>query len=108
MASRVVDITKGLTGSNVGAPVELLRPKMVWEGANEPLVPSSGGASKGYKNELRDPNVFTDVDGQDYLLYSVAGEKWNWHSQNLVPGINREINFPLGLIQAKAATPVSV
>ena len=46
----------------------LLKPEMVWEGAERPYVPSlSGGANEGH--QLRDPDVFEDVDGKLYMFY---------------------------------------
>ena len=56
------------------APHEVLRPEHDWEGVNEPLVPSDGGAVHHPVHQLRDPYVFTE-DGRDYLVYSVAGER---------------------------------
>ena len=58
-------------------PQEVLRPEHDWEGVNEPVVPSAGGAVHHPVHQLRDPYVFTDEagDGQDYLVYSVAGER---------------------------------
>lgn len=55
-------------------PIEILRPETDWEGAKLPLTVSIAGAASGPENALRDPCLFTDVDGRDYLLYSVAGE----------------------------------
>jgi hypothetical protein len=52
----------------------VLRPEHEWEGVNEPLVPSDGGAVHHPVHQLRDPYVFSE-DGQDYLVYSVAGER---------------------------------
>ncbi len=56
-------------------PVELLRPELPSEGANLPAAPSTTGASYSPVNQLRDPAFFHDIDGRDYLLYSVAGEQ---------------------------------
>ena len=55
-------------------PQEVLRPETEWEGASLPLKKSVSGAVKERENALRDPCIFTDRDGRDYLLYSVAGE----------------------------------
>ena len=54
---------------------ELLRPTLAWEGVNEPVVPSMRGEMGIMVNQLRDPYVFKDVDGQLYLLYTGAGEQ---------------------------------
>jgi len=55
------------------APVEILRPERIWEGAEAPLVPSVRGMAYGQLNQLRDPAIF-ESDGRIYLLYAVAGE----------------------------------
>jgi len=52
---------------------EVLRPEEEWEGASLNLTISKNGAT-GDENALRDPFLFTDVDGQTYLLYSGMGE----------------------------------
>ena len=56
------------------APELVLEPEMPWEGADEPLEPSSFGAARGPVRQLRDPGIFAD-EGKLYLLYSVAGEQ---------------------------------
>ncbi len=54
-------------------PVELLRPETSYEGIQYANQPSKkGGAVK--VQQLRDPCIFHDSDGQSYLLYSIAGE----------------------------------
>ncbi|MFK7945898.1 MAG: hypothetical protein AB8B85_23725 [Paracoccaceae bacterium] len=55
-----------------GSETELLRPELDWEGAREPLRPSSVGAVD-FAHELRDPEVF-EFEGKTYLVYSGAGE----------------------------------
>ncbi len=54
-------------------PVEVLRTETDYEGANEPCLPSMGGASHEPVHQLRDPFIF-NKDGGKYLVYSVAGE----------------------------------
>ncbi|RMD80112.1 MAG: hypothetical protein D6820_07220 [Lentisphaerae bacterium] len=54
---------------------EVLRPEEPWEGSTLPLKPSKGGPSHQPENALRDPAFFRDVDGQEYLLYCVKGER---------------------------------
>ena len=54
-------------------PVELLRPEMDYEGLSFPIKPSKKGGGKDVQ-QLRDPGIFEDDDGQIYLFYSVAGE----------------------------------
>ena len=51
----------------------VLRPKMDWEGADQPLVASVRDAINVRVNQLRDPAIFEE-DGRTYLLYAVAGE----------------------------------
>jgi hypothetical protein len=55
-------------------PIEILEPELDWEGVNQPLAASRGGAQT-HVRQLRDPYVFQDVDGQLYLFYSGAGEQ---------------------------------
>jgi hypothetical protein len=57
------------------AGVELMRPRLPWEGADLPLLPSLRGELVSVANELRDPYLFVDRDGQRYLLYVGAGEQ---------------------------------
>lgn len=54
-------------------PYEVLEPKEKWEGMDLPVQKSRSGAGYQPLHELRDPAYFQE-DGQDYLLYSVAGE----------------------------------
>ena len=55
-------------------PRDLLEPELPWEGADLPLEVSHFGAVHGRVRELRDPAIFADEDGADYLVYSGAGE----------------------------------
>ena len=55
------------------APIEILRPERIWEGAEAPLVPSVRSTGYGQLNQLRDPAIFEE-NGHVYLLYAVAGE----------------------------------
>ena len=57
------------------SPVEVLHPETEWEGAGLSVVASERGPVDVPVAQLRDPAVFEDVDGQAYLLYSVAGER---------------------------------
>ena len=54
-------------------PVEILRPEMVYEGADLPMEVSRGGYIDVPVNQLRDPAIYQE-DGKTFLLYSVAGE----------------------------------
>jgi len=59
-------------------PQLVLQPEHDWEGVNEPVVASHGGAAHRPVHQLRDPYVFTQEGGpepEDYLVYSVAGER---------------------------------
>jgi hypothetical protein len=56
------------------SPVELLRPERPWEGASLPVEPSTEGAAREPRHELRDPALLAD-GGRLYLFYSVAGER---------------------------------
>ncbi|MGI9319565.1 MAG: hypothetical protein ACR2QW_19710, partial [bacterium] len=44
-------------------PITLLKPERTWEGADLTLIPSSTGTAENKENGLRDPCVFTDIDG---------------------------------------------
>jgi len=55
-------------------PEAVLRPELAYEGANLPVTKSRSGESPARENALRDPAIFSDLDGRVYLLYSVAGE----------------------------------
>jgi hypothetical protein len=57
------------------AGVEIMRPESDWEGADLPALRSLRGELAEEANELRDPFVFEDDDGQKYLLYVGRGEK---------------------------------
>jgi len=52
----------------------ILQPQLEWEGADLDIKPSILGGLDKRKQELRDPCVFEDDDGQTYLLYCGAGE----------------------------------
>ncbi len=53
---------------------EMLRPELDWEGADQPLDYSRNGSETDV-NQLRDPYLFRDADGQIYLFYSGEGEE---------------------------------
>lgn len=53
--------------------IEVLRPELDWEGADQPNEPSQRSVAPGRVNQLRDPAFFSE-DGSDYLLYAIAGE----------------------------------
>lgn len=57
----------------IGNPQEVLAPEMDWEGGRLPLVPSQGDLAPAPVRQLRDPAFYSE-GGNDYLLYSVAGE----------------------------------
>jgi len=56
-------------------PWVLLRPELPWEGSELEVETSLRGELGLPANELRDPFVFTDEDGQTYLLYVGSGEQ---------------------------------
>lgn len=68
-----IDLSSDWRGWKEDAPVEILRPERVWEGAEAPLIPSARSTAYGQMNELRDPAIFEE-NGRVYLLYAVAGE----------------------------------
>ena len=53
---------------------QLLIPKEDWEGAKKEIFPSTPGRAWKAENQLRDPYIFVDTDGQIYLYYAAAGE----------------------------------
>ena len=55
-------------------PLEILHPEVYWEGSTKPISPSESGSIDYLANQLRDPDVFEDIDGSLYLLYSGGGE----------------------------------
>lgn len=69
-----VDLSPEWTDWEASAPRTILEPERDWEGAAEPVAPSSAGAVHEPACQLRDPGVFTE-NGTAYLLYSVAGER---------------------------------
>lgn len=54
-------------------PIEVLTPNPGWEGGQLELDNSKLGAGVDV-NQLRDPDVFEDTDGQLYLIYTGNGE----------------------------------
>jgi hypothetical protein len=58
----------------VNESVEVLRPARAYEGADCQNHPSELGAIDMPVNQLRDPDVFVDIDGSAYLPNAVAGE----------------------------------
>jgi len=56
-------------------PTELLRGEQPWEGSELPVQSSLRGETNEPINDLRDPDIFVDVDGQVYLVYVAAGEQ---------------------------------
>lgn len=55
-------------------PYEVLRAEEPWEGGDIEAAASERGRIYGGVNELRDPCLFQDADGQWYLFYSGQGE----------------------------------
>ena len=54
-------------------PIEILTPNPGWEGGQRRLEHSETSAGVNV-NQLRDPDVFEDTDGQLYLIYTGNGE----------------------------------
>jgi len=57
------------------APVEVLRPRMPWEGSELPPLSSLRGEIDMASHELRAPFLLRDRDGRMYLYYVGGGEK---------------------------------
>ncbi len=72
-----VDLSADWQRWKVEGDVEVLRPEFAWEGAEAPLEPSVRSTAYGVVNQLRDPAIFIDTDGEGapiYLLYAIGGE----------------------------------
>lgn len=57
------------------AAPHIASPELPWEGSELPLLSSLRGELNLPSNELRDPFVLTDSDGQRYLYYVGSGEQ---------------------------------
>ena len=68
-----IELTDDWNAWTASEPIEVLRPKMNYEGANLPMAASRGGYIDERVHQLRDPAIYQE-DGKTYLLYSVAGE----------------------------------
>lgn len=68
-----IELGDDWTNWTASEPIELLRPETEYEGIQYPISPSKKGGGKEVQ-QLRDPYVFEDTDGQLYLIYSTAGE----------------------------------
>jgi len=68
-----IDMTGDWNNWQTSEPMEVLRPRTDWEGADLPIEPSRGGHIDERVNQLRDPAIYEE-DGEVFLLYSVAGE----------------------------------
>jgi len=71
---RRISLTSDWHDWKASAAEEVIQPETTPEGADLPLKPSLAGAVKGREHALRDPAIFEENDGKEYLLYSVAGE----------------------------------
>lgn len=69
-----VDVRGEWSDWEAGEPIEVLKPEETWEGADVPLAPSIRSFWPERANQLRDPAIFIDDDGESYLFYAVAGE----------------------------------
>ena len=68
-----VDLSPDWMAWTATDPEPILEPERNWEGADEPVVPSTAGGVDEPVNQLRDPALYEEGD-RTYLLYSVAGE----------------------------------
>ena len=73
---RILVSTVRLTGDwnqwTASEPIDVIRPREIYEGIQYPIKPSKGGPGT-HVHQIRDPYVFKE-DGKYYLFYSVAGE----------------------------------
>jgi hypothetical protein len=68
-----VDLRKDWRQWRGSQVVEVLQPEMDYEGVQQPIARSSGGASHTPVHELRDPYLYEE-SGRLFMFYSVAGE----------------------------------
>jgi hypothetical protein len=68
-----IDLSQDWMNWKTAEPIGILSPEYPWEGANEPVEPSSRGLIHSAENQLRDPAIFTE-DGKTCLFYSIAVE----------------------------------
>lgn len=69
-----IDLSEDWQSWKVIGDAEVLRPERSWEGADAPLEPSVRSTAYGVVNQIRDPAIFVDTDGEVYLLYAIGGE----------------------------------
>jgi hypothetical protein len=73
-----IDLREDWSDWNESDAVEILRPKLAWEGGEAPLMPSRRSTAYGLVNQLRDPAIFIDAPGRSeervYLFYAYGGE----------------------------------
>jgi hypothetical protein len=68
-----VNMAAPWTSWRVGTAVEIMRPQMAYEGANEPITTSKRGAARNKEHALRDPFIY-EGSGRTWLIYAIAGE----------------------------------
>ena len=68
-----IDLKKPWLDWVVIGDAEVMRPVETYEGASQPVVPSSSGPASGMVNQLRDPCIYEDA-GRIWMVYSGAGE----------------------------------
>ena len=69
-----VDLRSDWRDWDPSEPIEILAPNPGWEGGQRSLDNSEAGAGVNV-NQLRDPDVFEDTDGQNYIYYIPEMEK---------------------------------
>lgn len=76
-----IDLRPDWSAWQVRGTREVLRPELVWEGADAPVEPSLRSTAYGLVNQLRDPAIFVEPEGEGegeeeavYLLYAFGGE----------------------------------
>jgi hypothetical protein len=69
----VVNLDAPWTSWSIGATVEIMRPQMAYEGANEPITVSRKGPARNPEHALRDPFIYEGL-GRTWLIYAIAGE----------------------------------
>jgi len=70
-----IDLTVGHDNWNATNPgEEIIQAELDWEGGNITPAPSESGAAPENVNQLRDPYIFRDSDGEIYLIHTARGE----------------------------------
>jgi len=68
-----IDLRDDWMDWRITEPTTLLRPEHDWEGADQPIEPSRGGAVHRPVHALRDPAIYEEA-GRVWMVYAIVGE----------------------------------